>query len=126
MGDLEFAMIYMQIATYLSSRVVDVVSHEEVFSKPDIINRPMKKKINVSLSATSLSDITGIPRATCIRKLNIMVRRKMVIQDEKSKRYYIDPESLNKRVVSKEVVEKLQGLFSEFFFIITKALSSKS
>ena len=126
LGDLEFAMIYMQIATYLSSRVVDVVSHEEVFSKPDIINRPMKKKINVSLSATSLSDITGIPRATCIRKLNIMVRRKMVIQDEKSKRYYIDPESLNKRVVSKEVVEKLQGLFSEFFFIITKALSSKS
>ena len=126
MQDLETTMIYMHIVTYLTSRVENVVSHEEVFSTPDIINRPMKKNLNVSLSATSLSEITGIPRATCIRKLNLMASRKIVTKDENSKRYYINPESLNKKLVSKETVENLQGLFSQFYFITIKALISKT
>ena len=106
--------------------VSDVVSHEEVFSTPDIINRPMEKNLNVSLSATSLSEITGVPRATCIRKLNLMAIRKIVIKDKNSKRYYINPQSLNKKMVSKEIVENLQGLFSQFYFITIKALISKT
>ena len=126
MQDLEITLIYMHIATYLASRVSDVVSHEEVFSKPDIINRPMEKNLNVSLSATSLSEITGVPRATCIRKLNLMAIRKMVTKDKNSKRYYINPQSLNKKMVSKELVENLQGLFSQFYFITIKALISKT
>ena len=126
LNDLEIAMIYMHIASYLSSRVEEVVSHEEVFSEPSIINRPIKKNLNVSLSATSLSDITGIPRATCIRKLNLMASRKIVTQDTISKRYFINSDSLNKKIVSKELVEKLQGLFSEFYLIIIKALISKN
>ena len=126
MQDLEITMIYMHIATYLASRVSDVVSHEEVFSTPDIINRPMEKNLNVSLSATSLSEITGVPRATCIRKLNLMAIRKMVTKDKNSKRYYINPQSLNKKLVSKEVVENMQGLFSQFYFITIKALISKT
>jgi hypothetical protein len=126
MQDLEITLIYMHIATYLASRVSDVVSHEEVFSTPDIINRPMEKNLNVSLSATSLSEITGVPRATCIRKLNLMASRKIVIKDKNSKRYYINPQSLNKKMVSKELVENLQGLFSQFYFITIKALISKT
>ena len=126
MQDLEITMIYMHIATYLASRVSDVVSHEEVFSTPDIINRPMEKNLNVSLSATSLSEITGVPRATCIRKLNQMVGQKILTQDGKTKRYYINPQSLNKKLVSKEVVENMQGLFSQFYFITIKALISKT
>ena len=126
MQDLEITMIYMHIATYLASRVSDVVSNEEVFSKPDIINRPMEKNLNVSLSATSLSEITGVPRATCIRKLNLMAIRKIVTKDKNSKRYYINPQSLNKKLVSKEIVENLQGLFSQFYFITIKALISKT
>lgn len=126
MQDLEIIMIYLQIASYLSSRVDEVVSHEEVFSKPDIINRPMEKNLNVSLSATSLSEITNIPRATCIRKLNLMASRKIVTQDENSKRYSINPDSLGKKLISKELVEKMQGLYSEFYFIVIKALSSRN
>ena len=122
--DLEVAMLYMQIGAYLSSRVNEIVTHDELFSNPDIIKRPNSKNMNVSLSATSLSDITGIPRATCIRKLNQMVGRKILTQDEKTKRYYINPESLNKKVVSKELVENMQGLFSEFYLIVIKALCS--
>jgi hypothetical protein len=126
MHDLEISMMYMHIASYLTSRVEESVSHDEVFSKPDIINRPIKKNLNVSLSATALSDLTGIPRATCIRKLNLMASRKIVSQDENSKRYFIHPESLSKQVISKELVEKMQGLFSEFYLIVIRSLNSKN
>ena len=50
----------------------------------------------------------------------------MVIKDKNSKRYYINPQSLNKKLVSKEVVENMQGLFSQFYFITIKALISKT
>ena len=126
MQDLEITMIYMQIASYLTSRVDQVVSHEEIYLEPDIINNPMKKNLNVSLSATTISEITNIPRATCIRKLNLMVSRKIVTQDVISKRYFINSNSLDKKLVSKELVEKMQGLFSEFYFIVIKALSSRN
>ena len=40
-----------------------------------------------NISATSVSDITGIPRATCIRKLDTFVKMKILQKDEKTKRY---------------------------------------
>jgi len=125
-GDLEIVMIFMQIATLLSSRVKEDVSHDKLFSEPDIVIKPKVKNINVSISATSLSDVTGIPRATCIRKLNQMASLKMITQDENSKRYYIIPEALNKSLVSKDLTEKATELFSEFYIIVIKALSSKT
>ncbi len=42
---------------------------------------------DANISATSISDITGIPRATCIRKLDTFVKMKILFKDEKSKRY---------------------------------------
>ena len=126
MKDLEIVMIFMQIATLLSSRVGEEVSHNKLFSEPDIVLKPHVQNINVSISATSLSDITGIPRATCIRKLNQMASRKMITQDKNSKRYYIVPEVLNKSLVSKDLTTQVTALFSEYYFIIIKALSSKT
>ncbi len=126
MSDLEVVLIFMQIATLLTSRVDGIVSHKKLFSDPSIIKRPQQINLNVSVSATSLSDITGIPRATCIRKLNQMASRKMITQDENSKRYYIIPEVFNKDLVSKEITKKVTRLFSEFYFITIKALSSRN
>ena len=40
-----------------------------------------------NISATSVSDITGIPRATCIRKLEKFVKMKILEKDNKTKRY---------------------------------------
>jgi len=126
LGDLEVVLILMQIASLLSSRVKETVSHEKLFSDPTILNTPKLNNINVSVSATSLSDITGISRATCIRKLNQMVTRNLVTQDENSKRFYIIPEALNKTLISKELTKEVTTLFSEFYFIIIKALNSKT
>ena len=45
-------------------------------------------KLNeANISATSVSDITGIPRATCIRKLEKFVKMKILEKDSKTKRY---------------------------------------
>ena len=124
--DTEMILIFLHIATLLASKIKEQVSHEELFSKPDIVNRPKSKNINISISATSLSDITGIPRATCIRKLNQMVDKKMLLQDKISKRYYIIPEALDKGIVSKELTAEVTRLFGEFYFIIINAINSKN
>tara|TARA_B110000037_G_C17092106_1_gene494440 strand:- start:796 stop:1782 length:987 start_codon:yes stop_codon:yes gene_type:complete len=126
-NDLEVVMIFMQIASLLSSKIDREVSHSSLYSAPDfIVAGPKENNQNISISATSLSDITGIPRATCIRKLNQMVIRKLVTQDEDTKRYHIIPEALAKSLVSKNLTSKVTELFSEFYFIVIKALSIKT
>ena len=55
-----------------------------------------------------------------------MVSRKMITQDKKSKRYYIVPEVLNKNLVSKDLTTQVTALFSQYYFIIIKALTSKT
>ena len=55
-----------------------------------------------------------------------MVTRNLVTQDENSKRFYIIPEALNKTLISKELTKEVTTLFSEFYFIIIKALNSKT
>lgn len=123
MNDLELVLMFMQIATLLTSRVKEDVSHSKLFSKPEILSTLQED--SVSVSATSMSDVTGIPRATCIRKLNQMARLKLITQDKNSKRYFIVPEALNKNFVSKELTESAVELFSNFYFICIKALNSK-
>ena len=124
--DLEIPLIFLQFAILLTSKIDQgkVISTTKLWSEPNIITNQLHK--GVSVSATSISDITGIPRATCIRKLNIMVMKKMVSRDKKTKRYYLIPEALNKNLVSKELVEKVSEIFSEFYFISLKALSTKT
>ena len=126
LNDLENVLIFFQFTVLLSSKINknNIISHSKLFTEPNIINNQFHQ--DVSVSATSISDITGIPRATCIRKLNQMVKQKIILQDEKTKRYYIIPNALNKNIVSKDMTEKVTEIFSEFYFISIKALSSKS
>lgn len=125
-NDLEIALIFLQLSTLLSSKLTidKTISHRSLYEEPSIINTPGVQ--NVSISATSVSDITGIPRATCIRKLNLMAKQKIVSQDKNSKRYYIIPEAFNKNLVSKDLTEEASTIYSEFYYISIKALSSKN
>ena len=124
-SDLEVALIFLQFAILLSSKIdpKKKTSHTNLFTTPTIITIPITEK--VSVSATSVSDITGIPRATCIRKLNLMTKQKILEQDLKNKRYYIIPEAFNNNLVSKELTEQASQIFSEFYFVSIKALNSK-
>ena len=125
LNDLEIALIFLQIASYLSSKTATSMSHHKLFDQPGQVTTVLKKEA-VSISATSISEVTGIPRATCIRKLNLMVKQKLVTQDKNTKRYFIIQEAFNKKFISKELTEKVVEIFSEFYFISIRALSSKT
>tara|TARA_A100001011_G_C14245653_1_gene815429 strand:+ start:116 stop:1042 length:927 start_codon:yes stop_codon:yes gene_type:complete len=71
------------------------------------LTRTHNKKIDKNISAMSISTVTGIPRATCIRKLDKLVDMKIVKKDQMSKRYYLDikNDEFNKNAISKTLNE---------------------
>jgi len=76
-----------------------------------------------TISATSISEITGIPRATCIRKLEKLHKLKFLKKDANSKRYYSDfKSSHNASLNSKETSEFTVDIFSEFFCLALRTL----
>jgi hypothetical protein len=125
-NDLEIALIFLQIASFLTSKTrQEAPSHKIFFNDPHLVTNIPDKNL-VSVSATSIAEVTGIPRATCIRKLNLMAKQKFILQDKNTKRFYIVPDAFNKKLISKELTEKVTEIFSEFYSISIKALSSKT
>ncbi len=78
-----------------------------------------------SVSATSIADVTGIPRATCIRKLEKLFKMKVIKKDLETKRYYFDNKKIYNSSVLKtdEIAEETINIFSEFFLIILNSLT---
>ena len=78
---------------------------------------------NGDISATSISDITGIPRATCIRKLEKFVKMKVLQKNSKSKRYslVLDQTTFNPMLQPEWMKHKI-SILSDFSFIIIKGL----
>ena len=81
------------------------------------------KEFNADISATSVSDITGIPRATCIRKLDKFVKMKVLQKDQKTKRYSLifDQTTFNPMLTPDWMKHKIE-ILSDFSFIIIKGL----
>ena len=78
---------------------------------------------NGDISATSISDITGIPRATCIRKLEKFVKMKVLEKNLKSKRYslVLNQTTFNPMLQPEWMKHKI-SILSDFSFIIIKGL----
>ena len=128
-NDLEIPLIFLQFAVLLSSRLkrYNIISHNKLFETSDVVvTGPGAQNVNVSVSATSISEVTGIPRATCIRKLNQMVKQKILTQDKNTKRFFIIPEALSKNLVSKELTEKATEIYSKFYSIFINSLKTKT
>ncbi len=86
-------------------------------------------KYNVSkkypdISATSVSEVTGIPRATCIRKLEWLSKAKFVKKDPLSKRYNLVNEENNDGYLNHPLlnVQGTAGQFAEFSSIVYRAV----
>ena len=77
---------------------------DDIFKLIGQVNK--KECINCSISATSVSDVTGIPRATSIRKLEKLVNLGFLVRELKSKRYSINQatDSRTKNIMSKDNV----------------------
>ena len=118
LGDLELFFIGLQVII-----VTGVKLKERDLSMQDLFNDPelLKDYAKYDISATSISDVTGIPRATCIRKLDQLAKLKIVQQSKITKRYYILPELFGK-FLNKEQSTQVAEMFSQFYALFIRTL----
>ena len=78
-----------------------------------------------AVSATSISEVTGIPRATCIRKLEKLVNFELLIKERKTKRYFVNQLSANRtqNILTKENVRSTISIFSEYLSVVINAIT---
>ena len=80
---------------------------------------------DTAVSATSISEVTGIPRATCIRKLEVLVKLGMLVREIKTKRYFVN-QITSKRtntILTKENVYFTIQNFSEYLSMILNSIN---
>jgi hypothetical protein len=82
---------------------------------------------SAGISATSISEVTGIPRANCIRKLERYVKMKVIEKDPVTKRYNLIPGQIKSALFSgNSVLDGIKhtiSIFSEFSSIVLKSLN---
>ena len=121
-NDPDVALIFLQVAHLFTLKTKEKkLSHSKLYDNPSLL----KEFINASISATSVSEVTKIPRATCVRKLEALVKLKIVSQDKISKKYYIVPNAVSEDLISRKITEEVIKIFSNFFFICIRAINSK-
>ena len=121
--DLELVIILLQVAHVFTAQAKEKnLSHRDLFNDPNLFT----KFAGAGISATSIYEITRIPRATCVRKLKTLVKLKMILQDKSTRRYYVIPEATLNDLISQKITTKVVQLFSNFFFICLRGISTKT
>ena len=119
LNDLEMLLIGLQ----------SIIQTLNYFKKSENINSAQNVFLkyidtkNANISATSVSEVTGIPRATCIRKLDKFVKMKVLEKDLNTKRYYLklNQTTLNPMLEGEWLKQKI-SIVSDFSSVIMKAL----
>jgi len=84
---------------------------------------------NANISATSISEVTGIPRANCIRKLEKYIKMGVLEKDPVTKRYYLALSRLVKKPASfsnnmlLDGIKRTIAIFSEFSSTVLSSLN---
>ena len=82
---------------------------------------------NAGISATSISEVTGIPRANCIRKLEKYIKMKIIEKNSVTKRYNLIPGQIKSTPSSAnpllDGIKHTINIFSEFSSILLKSLN---
>ena len=82
---------------------------------------------NIGISATSISEVTGIPRANCIRKLEKYIKMKIIEKDSVTKRYNLIPGQIKSSPSSinpiLDGIKRTIAIFSELSSIVLKSLN---
>jgi hypothetical protein len=85
------------------------------------------KTNNAGISATSISEVTGIPRANCIRKLEKYIKMKIIEKNSVTKRYSLIPAQIKSTSSSAnpilDGIKHTINIFSEFSSILIKSLN---
>jgi hypothetical protein len=85
------------------------------------------KNKNIGISATSISEVTGIPRANCIRKLDKYIKMNTLEKDLVTKRYKLIPAQIKSFPSSANSIlygiRHTINIFSEFSSILLNSLN---
>jgi len=128
-AQLEF-MKYWQVKTkdleILLIGLQSVIQSLNYFKQMSDRSRGFNKDIApyFGISATSVSEVTGIPRATCIRKLEWLVRAKFVKKNLESKRYHLLQDNLSDSLLHHPLtnIKATTGKFSKLSSIVYKSM----
>lgn len=119
-NDLELLLIYLE-CNFQANRIYEnkKVDYENHF----LIKKTYFKGIIPSVSATTINDITNIPRASCIRKLDKLVKIRILNKDLFTKKYSSNINSpSNIMSQSKNMSKKVINIFCKFYLKITNAI----
>ena len=109
-NDLDSLLIYYQCMTLY-------------FERKNFENESKEMNINTEL----ISDLTGIPRATCLRKIEKLLKLDSIYQNKISKRYFVSAETFKKsRIANIEQSVNMIRIYSKFYFTYVKSLLSKT
>jgi len=124
--DLDLIFIAIQaLIPALKSTKKDTFKKSNMDNFYSIVGKTDKDGKYSSISANSISQISGIPRPTCIRKLEKLVKLGMLVKENKSKRFLINQTTLDrsKYITTKDNVVFTINIFSEFLSIALQALT---
>ena len=130
-AQLEF-MKYWQIKTkdleILLIGLQSVIQSFNYFKQVSVKNRENNSIIStpyLDISATSVSEVTGIPRATCIRKLEWLTKSKFVKKNPENKRYRLLHDNLSDSLLNHPLtnIKATTGKFAELSSIIYKSIA---
>ena len=112
--DLEEFLILLQFS--IQENKINVKNNISWFN----VFKPNKNDKNIEISATLISSVTGIPRSTCIRKLEKMTIKKILMKHPKTKKYYSNIQGNKQMFDDEKISAHVIDLFSELYFIILK------
>ena len=122
--DLEILLIGLQAVI----QTVNYVSKNIGTDLNSFVEGKLPKNMDFSeanISATSISEVTNIPRATCIRKLEKLVNMDILYKSKNTKRYYLALDNLDENPKFNFMlgVKRTIEIFSHFSSIVLKGLS---
>ena len=122
--DLEMLLIGLQVQI----QTINFIGKKSSLDIHSMYLNKLPKNINIrdaNISATSISEVTGIPRPTCIRKLEKFVKMKFLEKDKTTKRYFLLIEQLNSNplIPAIEGTKNTINIFSNFSEIVFKGLT---
>ena len=129
--DLIFITIQALIPAMQHADPADInknyVGNENLYSLIGKTNKDYNKNHKSTINASSISEVSGIPRATCIRKLQKLVKLGMLVKELKSKRYYVNQLTgeRTKNIMKKHSVIHSVDIFCELLSVIISALTRK-
>ena len=120
--DLELLLIGLECS------ILGAQEHsKEKYNFDEVFSKKINDRKDCTISASTISNITGIPRATCIRKLSKLLKLKLIKKDSQFKKYYFDFKNYGYSIInSRQSNVKVIDLYSNFFHVMIRALNRKN